>query len=141
MWPKNFADRLESWNRLRLQASTADKPAALAMINSWWFNTPWRAYYLHWDDRDTWPDPWQLLDDDIYCPLARGLGMLYTVSIIDRPDLQDCMLTECGGDNLVLIPDEKYILNWDREQIVNISPGGQNPRRSISQSSIKQQIR
>jgi hypothetical protein len=141
MWPKNFADRLESWNRLRLQASTADKPAALAMINAWWFNTPWRAYYLHWDDQNTWPDPWQLLDDDMYCPLARGLGMLYTISLIDRADLQDCMLIECGGDNLVLVPDEKYILNWDQEQIVNISPGDQNPRRSVSQSSIKQQIR
>lgn len=141
MWPKIFADRLESWNNLRLWASTADKELALKMINSWWFNAHWRAYHLHWDDRDVWPDPWQLLDDDIYCPLARGLGILYTITIIDRADLQDCMLIECGSDNLVLVPGEKYILNWDKEQVVNISPGEQNPRRSVSQNKIKQQIR
>jgi len=141
MWPKNFANRLESWNRLRLHASTVDTESALKMINSWWFDAPWKAYHLHWDDRAAWPDPWQLLDDDIYCPLARGLGILYTITIIDRDDLQDCMLIECGSDNLVLVPDEKYILNWDREQVVNISPGEQNPRRSVSQSKIKQQIR
>lgn len=141
MWPKIFADRLASWNTLRSQASTADKDAAVKMINSWWFNTPWRAYHLHWDDRAAWPDPWQLLDDDIYCPLARGLGILYTIAIIDRADLQDCMLIECGSDNLVLVPNEKYILNWDKDQVVNISPGEQNPRHSVSQSKIKQQIR
>lgn len=141
MWPKNFADRLESWNNLRLQASTADAPTALAMINSWWFETPWRAYHLHWDDRETWPDPWQLLDDDIYCSLARGLGILYTITILDRSDLQGYMLIESAGDNLVLSATEKYILNWDRDQIVNINPGEQNLQRSISQSKIKQQIR
>jgi hypothetical protein len=141
MWPKLFADRLTSWNTLRSQASIADKDTALKMINSWWFNTPWRAYHLHWDDQAAWPDPWQLLEDDIYCPLARGLGILYTITIIDRDDLQDCMLIECGSDNLVLISNEKYILNWDREQVVNINPGEQNPQHSVSQNKIKQQIR
>lgn len=141
MWSKNFANRLDSWNRLRIQASTADKQTALALINSWWFEAPWRAYYLHWDDKDTWPDPWQLLDDDIYCGLARALGIMYTIAIVDRADLQDCMMIECGGDNLVLVPNEKYILNWDRQQIVNISPGDKNSRHSIDQNSIKQHIR
>jgi hypothetical protein len=141
MWPKNFADRLESWNNLRLQAATADTSTALAMINSWWFDTPWKAYHLHWDDQETWPDPWQLLDDNIYCSLARGLGILYTITILDRSDLQGYMLIESGGDNLVLSGNEKYILNWDRDQIVNINPGEQNLQRSISQSKIKQQIR
>jgi hypothetical protein len=141
MWPKNFADRLESWNHLRLQASTADIDSALTLINTWWFNIPWKAYHLHWDDCDNWPDPWQLLSDDMYCPRARGLGILYTITIIDRADLQDCMLIECGSDNLVLIPQEKYILNWDQEQIVNIIPGSRHSLHNISQSKLKQQIR
>ena len=141
MWPKNFADRLESWNNLRLQASAADVDSALAIINSWWFKIPWKAYHLHWDDCENWPDPWQLLSDDMYCPLARGLGILYTITIIDRADLQDCVLTECGSDNLVLVPQKKYILNWDQEQIVNINPAPRHPLHSICQSKLKQQIR
>jgi hypothetical protein len=96
---------------------------------------------LHWDDSEKWPDPWQLLSDDMYCPLARGLGILYTISIIDRADLQDCELIECGSDNLVLVPQKKYILNWDQEQIVNINPGPKNFLHSISQSKLQQQIR
>jgi hypothetical protein len=140
MWPKTFAERLESWTQLRKHTSTADADTALHAINSWWFQTPWRAYHLHWDDRVVWPDPWQLLSDDLYCPLARGLGILYTITILDRPDLQDAVLTEIDSDNLVLVNKKKYILNWDPEQMLNITLGRSNPRRSITQEQIKQQI-
>ena len=141
MWPKTFAERLESWTQLRKHTSTADADTALHAINSWWFQTPWRAYHLHWDDRAVWPDPWQLLSDDLYCPLARGLGILYTITILDRPDLQDAVLAEFDSDNLVLVAKKKYILNWDSTTVVNINPTGSQTRQSITQEQIKQQIR
>ena len=140
MWPRTFAERLESWTHLRAQASVADVQTALAAINTWWFQTPWRAYHLHWDDQPSWPDPWQLLSDDIYCPLARGLGILYTITMLDRADLQDAVLAEVGSDNLVLVDKSKYILNWDSATVVNISPTGTKARHSITQEQIKQQI-
>ena len=141
MWPRTFAERLESWAQLREQASTADVETALHAINSWWFQTPWRAYHLHWDDRAVWPDPWQLLSDDLYCPLARGLGILYTITMLDRLDLQDAVLAEFDSDNLVLVAKEKYILNWDSTTVVNINPTGSRSRHSITQEQLKQQIR
>ncbi len=141
MWPRTFDERLASWMQLRQQAALADPESALLTINSWWFQTPWRAYHLHWDDQADWPDPWQLLSDNLYCPLARGLGILYTIALLDRPDLQDAVLVEAGSDNLVLINREKYILNWDQDTIVNTSPRVLNSRHSVTQEQIKQQIR
>ena len=141
MWPRTFAERLESWAQLRTQASTADAETALAAINSWWFQTPWRAYHLHWDDQAVWPDPWQLLSDDLYCPLARGLGILYTITMLDREDLQDAVLAEVDSDNLVLVNKKKYILNWDPEQMLNITLGHFKTHHSITQEQIQQQIR
>lgn len=141
MWPRTFAERLESWTQLRNQASTGDVETALHAINAWWFHAPWRAYHLHWDDRAVWPDPWQLLSDNIYCDLARGLGILYTITILDRPDLQDSVLAEFGSDNLVLAANEKYILNWDSKQMLNITLERTKPRHSVTQQQIKQQIR
>jgi hypothetical protein len=141
MWPKTFAERLESWTQLREQATTADLESAVVSINSWWFQTPWCAYHLHWDDQADWPDPWQLLSDNIYCPLARGLGILYTITLLDRPDLQDACMIEHVGDNLVLASQKKYILNWDPDQVLNISLGRSKPRRQVSQEEIKQKIR
>ena len=140
MWPRTFAERLESWTQLRQQASTADAETALRAINSWWFQTPWRAYHLHWDDQAVWPDPWELLSDDLYCPLARGLGILYTITMLDRPDLQDAVLAEFDSDNLVLVAKKKYILNWDPEQMLNITLGSFKSRHSITQEQIQKQI-
>ena len=141
MWPRTFAERLESWAQLREQASTADAETALEAINSWWFQTPWRAYHLHWDDQAVWPDPWQLLSDDLYCPLARGLGILYTITMLDRPDLQDAVLAEFDSDNLVLVAKKKYILNWDSSTVVNINSTVSHARHSVTQEQIQKQIR
>lgn len=120
IWPATFAARLESWNLLRDRCQNLPLESALDEINSWWFRAPWRPYYLHWDDQATWPDPWQLLSDDVYCDLARALGIVYTISLLDRADMAPAtlVLTE-DGSNLVLIAKEKYILNWEAEQIVN----------------------
>jgi hypothetical protein len=122
MWHKTFEARLESWASLRTTVQNQDLSTALTTINQWWHRTPWRPYYLHWDDQLQWPDPWQLLSDDIYCPVARGLGILYTISMLDRADMADAelVLTKTG-DNLVQVNKTKYILNWNPDTIVNTS--------------------
>ena len=126
--------------QLRQQCSTLDPQPALIKINQWWFHAPWTAYHLHWDDQADWPDPWQLLSDNIYCPVARGLGILYTITLLDRPDLQDACMIEYLGDNLVLVSQKKYILNWDPDQVLNISLGPSKPKHQVSQQEIKQKI-
>ena len=120
MWPTTFAARLESWNNLRAQSQSVPVESALDQINRWWFAASWRPYYLHWDDQDTWPDPWQLLSDDIYCEVARGLGILYTITLLDRADIgpASLVLTETGH-NLVLVDQTKYILNWEKHTVLN----------------------
>ena len=139
MWPVDFASRLESWNQLRDQCQPLPIEQALDAINSWWFDVPWRPYYLHWDDQSFWPDPWQLLSDNHYCDLARALGILYTITLLDRADLGDAtlVLTD-SGDNLVLVAKSKYILNWDRDTIVNTIQAT-NIKKQLTQSAVKQQ--
>ena len=120
MWLREFSDRLASWNQLRLQCATLPAESALTQINSWWFHAPWIPYYLHWDDMATWPDPWQLLSDNVFCEVARGLGILYTITLLEREDLPPAslILTE-SGLNLVLVGESKYILNWEPDTVVN----------------------
>ena len=141
MWPLTFEQRLHAWGVLRETVQHAPLDQAVAEINSWWFRTPWRAYHLHWDDQSKWPDPWELLSDNIYCDLARGLGILYTITLLDRADLQDSVLVESDQGNLVLVQQGKYILNWDSQQVLNINPGQIKARHSITQEQIQQQIR
>lgn len=120
MWPSTFEARLESWHLLRQKSQNLNLELTLANINAWWFEVPWRPYYLHWDDQTIWPDPWQLLSDNIYCEIARGLGIVYTIRLLDRADFNsvELVLTDMGH-NLVLIDESKYILNWEPNSIVN----------------------
>ena len=140
MWPGDFASRLDAWASLRSRMRDLDQEQCLQEVNAWWFQTPWANYYLHWDDRTQWPDPWQLLQDNIYCDVARGLGILYTLALLERSDIQDAKLVEAGSDNLVLVDGEKYTLNWEPDIIVNICPDKVNVRRVITQQEAFKKI-
>ena len=137
MWYTDFSDRLEAWAILRTEAQSLSLVEALQKINDWWFNSPWKSYYLHWDDQLLWPDPWQLLSDNVYCDLAKALGILYTISLLDRADMADAelVLTD-DGSNLVLVAKRKYILNWNKDSIVN-NKQKVKPVRKLQQHQIK----
>lgn len=136
-WPQTFDSRLASWYLLRQHTQHADLKHSLEQINRWWFQTPWRAYHLHWDDYEVWPDPWQLLSDNLYCDVARGLGIMYTISLLDRADLANAELVLTSeGHNLVQVCQTKYILNWDRDTVVNINLTS-SPKRKLTLSQLK----
>lgn len=139
-WHRDFQQRLFDWHALRSQCQTMTKSDCLYTINQWWFGSPWTPYHLHWDDQKQWPDPWQLLQDNLFCSLARALGIMYTVTLLDREDLQNTVLADIGGDNLVLVDQKKYILNWDRDQIVNINLVSTNVLHCVDLHQIQQLI-
>jgi len=140
MWPVQFERRLAAWNQLREITFDQDLPDALQSINLWWHQTPWCPYHLHWDDQNTWPDPWQLLSDNVYCDLARALGIMYTIVLSDRLDLTDSSIIETESGNLVQVNQGKYILNWGRDIVLNTSLEQQKITNVISYDSIRSQL-
>jgi hypothetical protein len=120
MWPQDYSARLQAWADLRNHCIQSPLVQALTEIDAWWQQTPWQPYYLHWDDRDRWPTPWELLSDNIYCDLARALGIMYTVSMIERDDITAVELADTDQGNLVLVNQRKYILNWHTSDKLNI---------------------
>jgi len=136
-----FEERLQQWNRLREISSTLSLEDGLLVINQWWFQTAWCPYHLHWDDLKDWPDPWQLLSDDVYCDVARGLGIMYTIIMLDRADVQDARLVEEDQRNLVLVNQRKYILNYNHDDILNTYLESGKIRRELNQHQLKQKIK
>lgn len=116
----NFEDRLIQWNQLRENNNDNTLEQALYNINNWWQMLPIDSHYLHWEDTRNWPNPWDLLADGIFCGLAKSLGIVYTLQLINRADINDITLVQTNeGDNLVLVNQGLYILNWSPTEILN----------------------
>ena len=132
MWHNQYEDRLASWLELRRSNLDNNLETALLNINNWWQAAPIVNHYLHWIDCDTWPDPWDLLADNHFCSLAKALGIAYTIHMINRPDITDLQLGESPttSDNLVLVNQGKYILNWAPGELLNTT----SPQISITKT-------
>jgi hypothetical protein len=138
MWPARFEDRLASWHNLRESIPTQPIEIALAAVNSWWAVAPWTAYHLHWDDYETWPNPWQLLDDNLYCDVAKCLGICYTLTLAEHPDIQDFQMVLTEEDHIIVVAcNNKYILNWEKELLLN-TDSNYTYKKIITEQDIKQ---
>jgi hypothetical protein len=74
---------------------------------------------ITWPDRLNWPDPWQLLTNNGYCDLARALGIVYTIMLTENLNYTNLKIIQIKEDNLVLVDDGKYILNWAPGEMLN----------------------
>ncbi len=137
MWPQAYQDRLKNWAELRERCQKLDLDQALQEINDWWFHSPWRAYYLHWDDHQTWPDPWQLLEDNVFCSLARALGIVYTIMLMEHEKIHEVSLIQTCNDNLVQVNDGKYILNWEAGELLNIRSANITIKKRIDSKKLQ----
>jgi hypothetical protein len=142
IWPNRYEDRLSRWLRLREDNRDNDLETALLNINDWWQQPPWVPYYLHWDDMEDWPDPWDLLADNHFCSVAKALGIVYTLHMISRPDITTLQMAvnRDSADNLVLVNEGKYILNWTQGQLVNITSPNINIIRAVDSSAVTKKI-
>jgi hypothetical protein len=130
----HYSDRIKEWKEYREQLETSNDP--LQDVAEFWALAPFVNSYLNPNNSKEWPDPWKLILDGKYDDLAIVLGMLYTISLLDHADLTDAelVLTETGH-NLVLVSKRKYILNWDRDRIVNT-----NQKLEIKQCLTQRQV-
>jgi len=142
VWPDRYEERLAQWRELRTANQNNLLEDALLAINDWWQTAPWTPYYLHWDDLDTWPGPWDLLADNHFCGLAKALGIVYTIQMIARPDITAVQIAENSGsgDNLVLVNEGKYILNWAPGQLLNITSEQVSIKRSVDSQAVAKKI-
>ena len=110
----NYDARLRAWYELRTRAESLDTETKCLEIDTWWQQAPMVNHHLHPTDIQNWPGPWDLLVDNTYCPLARGLGMYYTLLLTGVQAL-DFVLGKDDNDedvSLVMVDDAKYILNY-----------------------------
>lgn len=110
----NYEARLKSWYDLRKSLEDKDVKTGCLAIDNWWQFAPLVNHYLHPNDIDNWPGPWELLVENNYCQIARGLGILYTLNLVGIKDIDFSIGKDDNNEEvaLVLVDHAKYILNY-----------------------------
>lgn len=119
----NYDSRLRSWYDLRQTLQNADTETKCLEIDKWWQSAPLVNHYLHPHEIESWPSPWELLYDNEYCHLARGLGMIYTLMLTGIKDIDFCLGKDDNSEDvaLVMVDRAKYVLNYWPDMVVNIN--------------------
>ena len=141
MWPLTFEERLQDWRDLRDQCLLVDYEIALHLINDWWWRAPIVNHYLHWDDNESWPDPWDLLADNHFCDLAKSLGIVYTILMLNHDETHSLELVQTPDSNLVQVNKGKYILNWAPRELLNNQSTQITIRKTLDCQRFKNLIR
>lgn len=128
----NKHERILNWREFRKQLN--NWPADIDTLAQTWAKAPITNNYLVYDDTKSWPDPWMLIYEGIFCDISIALGIFYTLyystySKKESMKIEHYQLKEKHQTlNLVNLEDGKYMLNYHTGRAVNINMLEQLPR-------------
>jgi|TARA_B110000503_G_scaffold34847_1_gene56839 hypothetical protein len=82
MFGKTYEDRLLAWVAFRQTLEYSIDP--IQDVIDCYNIAPTVSIHTDAWDKTTWPDPWQLIQENQYCEFTRVLGMCYSLQLTDR---------------------------------------------------------
>jgi len=138
----NYEARLKSWYDLRKSLEDSDIKTSCLAIDNWWQKAPLVNHYLHPNDIDNWPGPWDLLVENNYCQIARGLGMVYTLQLVGIKDIDFCLAIDDNSEEcaLVMVDSAKYICNYYPNTVISNSSKDFNVASHMDMTKINKKL-
>lgn len=82
MFDKKFEERLAIWRTFRDSLDRSSDP--LQDVIDFYKHTPLISMAADPYTPSTWPDPWELLEENNYCPFVKILAISYTLQLTDK---------------------------------------------------------
>jgi len=82
MFDKKFEDRMSLWREFRDMLEVCDDPIQTAI--DFYNQAPATTLAIDPYTQSTWPDPWQLLEENVYCKFVKILAICYSLQLTDR---------------------------------------------------------
>lgn len=80
----DYKARLQAWKTCRHTISeTAQMDQALDVCLQFWRQAPLENHLLDWDNHETWPTVWEMLNHNSYCTSMHSLGIAETLRLSD----------------------------------------------------------
>lgn len=125
MFQLRAEDRLRSWREFRTKIESLPLEQALDQTLEFWSGAPFVPFNLDVTDIESWPDPWTLIEENVYCDVAKCLGIVYTITLSKHRTNVDVEFRvyvdpNTGYEyNLAWINRGKYILNMIDGEVLN----------------------
>jgi len=117
---KQSFNRISAWQNFRWQLESSIDPFNQVVD---FFETK-KKIKLYTDpyDQSTWPTPWELIEENEYCPFNIILGICYTLQLTDRfknisPAISICIDNSNKTVYYLLLIDDKVYGYKEREWI------------------------
>lgn len=120
-------DRVSEWKKLRENLTNAiPVKNKCKLIVDFWKHAPISTKtLLDWDDCESWPTAWELLDKNNYCYSSLALGMFYSLFYAQDP-IQENLLQLClincqshSWQHICLLVDNCWMLNYEHGSVKN----------------------
>ena len=82
MFNKKFEDRMRDWKLFRDNLESSENPIQDTI--NFWNAAPITNIAADPYGQSTWPDPWEMIEENIFCPFVKILAILYTLQLTDR---------------------------------------------------------
>lgn len=122
---RTFYERLCVWKEFRNSLETSDTP--FKDVLNFWQSAPLGRRCADPYDMSTWPDPWELIDENNYCEFLRILGICYTLQLTERFSQSDFEI------HITLNKEEEYYVYL---LFVDNQPLGYYNEESIDKSKL-----
>lgn len=118
-WFLDRQEKLLAWRAWRNTLTAMDNDDMLNEVALWWKFVPMVNKIINPLRSDTWPDPWRLIADGSFCPNAQGLGIFYTLTLINKT----CKLLQAmveGKIKLLVLVNDSKLLNYHDGEVIDI---------------------
>jgi len=82
MFDKTYVDRLKMWRDFRLTLEESNSPFEDTI--EFWNNAPLSSIASDPYNKETWPTPWEMIEENRYCDFTKILAIYYTLQLTDR---------------------------------------------------------
>lgn len=137
----NYYDRLRDWFNLKESIRNSKIQIKCIEVDKFWQQCPMSNHFLHPADIESWPNPWELLNDNTYCYYARALGMVYTLMLLG---VQDIDLIEGIDDTatevVLVVVNKNFVLNYWPNSVLTTNLSGFTIQAKLNTDSLKNKL-
>jgi len=140
MWENRYEHLLIEWAGLRTQVKDLPINEALHEVHDWWQKAPMVNHTIYINDQENWPLPWDLLTENGYCDVAKCLGIVYTLLLIEHEDINSLHIAQTDNYILVQVNNGEYTLN-DQPGYITADQNDLHVKYSVDCEYLKERLK